>query len=223
MSIFVGWQCIIPGSIDIPRISGDLGQHTQFSSEISMASPEFHPLLSGRSIVFSPFCYFVEDERRFVVVFANTTDMPLVNAEMCSLVKMGRGDWVVHSPYKSPYVGGSAWTFAIASLRDYDRNFGQRDSGGPLKVDLSGQKIFDDDGVKFGISGSYEFASFSAAVKYKFDDVWVIPRRSSLDLETFRMRRLWSRRFRRAFYSFTQDLRTPPPFGSTRRIVEPNS
>lgn len=159
------------------------------------------------AIVFSKCCYFVENTKRFVVVFANTMDMPLVNAEMCSVLKIGRGGWVVRPSYTAPYVGDSAWSFATCSLGEYDQNYAKEleDSEPFIEVDLTGQHIYTDDGVKFGISGSYGFTTFSAAKKYEFTDVYVISRREDLDLEALRERRLYQRRFRKAFQKAPQN------------------
>lgn len=116
------------------------------------------------SIVFSKYCYYVENEESFVVTFLNTNRLPLVNAEMYSSFKRGR-DFKLRPSYKSPYIGKSAWTFA------------------PYKfpIDEIGKlKLFTDDGFKFGINGSYAFANFATAMKYTLDKILVIDSREPL-------------------------------------------
>lgn len=116
------------------------------------------------SIVFSKYCYYVEDKGDFVVVFINTNRQPMVNAAMSSILKTGR-NFVVRSAYTSPYIGDSAWTFAVDRLQ---------------KNTIPRLQLWPDDGLKFCISGSYGFANFAASIKYSFNDVLVIPTREPL-------------------------------------------
>jgi len=154
------------------------------------------------AIVFSSYCYFDESAKRFIVQFVNTMDKELVIAEMCSLLKIGRGDWIVSRSFTAPYVGGSAWTFSVNSIGGYDRNYTAGTyPNNNLPVDLTDQSSYiEDDGIKFGISGNYGFATFSVAMKYKFDEVWVVPSKDSLPLSSLRKRDLKSRKFIEAFY-----------------------
>jgi hypothetical protein len=140
------------------------------------------------AIVFSKYCYFDKSEKRFIVVFINTMDMPLVNAAMSSILKIGGGHWGVFPAYTAPYIGDSAWTFSINPLGRYDNNYDpDDDSYLERDIDLIGREIYtDDDGIKFGISGSYGFAGYSTAKKYFLPDVWVIPNKASLPLNVLR-------------------------------------
>lgn len=116
------------------------------------------------SVVFSKYCYYIEDEERFVVVFINTNRKHLINSEMFSLLKVNR-DFILRPGYKTPYIGNSAWTFGIDFLS---------------KDKIQKLTIWPDDGIKFGITGSYGFANFAASMKYSFDKVYVLKTRKSL-------------------------------------------
>jgi len=167
------------------------------------------------AVVFSKYCYFDQSEKRFVVVFVNTMDMPLINAEMCSLLKMGRGEWVVYPAFTAPYVGDSAWTFSINPLGKYDNNFDPDDDTYLNKpTDLSGRVIFPDDSIKFGISGSYGFATFAATKKYSFKEVWVIPSKSALPLDALRNPDLSSPDFAEKFHYVPPEGRTFESFAA---------
>lgn len=125
-------------------------------------------LPSKDSIVFSKYCYYVKGEESFVIIFLNTNHLPLVNADMCSFLKKGR-DFIVKSSFKSPYIGKSAWTFSVYKL--------------PI-AQIRKLRLYPDDGLKFGIDGSYGFTKFATAIKYPLKDILVISNRDHLTNDT---------------------------------------
>lgn len=123
------------------------------------------------TIVFSKYCYYDDSKARFVIQFVNTANLPLVNVEMCSLLKLGR-DWVLRPSYTSPYIGSSAWTFSINRIDDFP--------GGENFDDFRQLTLYQDDGIKFGIVGTIGFATFSSTIKYNLDQVIVIKSKREL-------------------------------------------
>ena len=133
------------------------------------------------SVVFSRYCYFDKKAQRFVVQFINTTKTRLVNADMCSVLKIGRANWIVRSAYRTPYIGESGWMFSVNGLWEYlDKetlDAALAEKRFPLKeIDafLATVILYDDDGLKFGITGSHGFSVFSVAKKYSFSECWVV-------------------------------------------------
>jgi hypothetical protein len=134
-------------------------------------------MLPPRStVIFSRYCYFTADDARFVVVFVNTARSRLVNVAMCSVLKMGRANWIVRPSFRTPYIGSSAWTFSVNSLEEHLSPEEIR------RNDLRRLTLHADDGLKFGMDGSIGVASFSASVKYDFTECYVV--RSKDDLPT---------------------------------------
>lgn len=124
----------------------------------------------ANAIVFSKYCYFSLSERRFVVIFINTTRSRLINVDLCSVLKVGysNGNWHVRPPYRAPYIGESAWIFGVNTLSEL---------AGPNEVglfDFSSLTIYPEDGLKFGLSGSLGFANYSTSVRYTLDECWVV-------------------------------------------------
>ena len=122
----------------------------------------------GNAIVFAKYCYFALHERRFVVVFVNTTRSRLINADLCSVLKVGNSHWQVRPPYRAPYIGDSAWIFPVNSL---DELAGPEADG---LFDFSALTIYPADGLKFGVSGALGFANYSTSIRYALDECWVI-------------------------------------------------
>lgn len=116
---------------------------------------------SDNSIVFSRYCYYALDEKKFFIHFVNTNKKPLINVEMSYVVKIG--NWKVRPSITSPYVGKSVWTFFLPDVLPMEE-FGN----------LSLRK---DDGFKFGLKGSYGFANYVCYIKYFLDEILVIKSR----------------------------------------------
>lgn len=145
------------------------------------------------SIVFSRYCYFDKEAQRFVVQFVNTTHTRLVNTDMCSVLKLGRANWIVRSAYRTPYVGESGWTFSVNGLWEYiverEQQAARAEDRFPQKeIDdfLSALTIYADDGLKFGITGSHGFSTFSAAKKYTLKECWVVESKESMRTDDLR-------------------------------------
>lgn len=84
----------------------------------------------------------------------------MVNVELSHVIKIG--NWVVRPSVVTPYIGKSVWTFFLTGIPD------QTHDNYLLKPD---------DGLKFGISGSYGFAKYSAYIKYSLADIFVVDSR----------------------------------------------
>lgn len=153
------------------------------------------------SIVFSKYCYFTLDDMRFVIVFVNTTKLDLVNADMCSILKLGRINWIVRPPYRAPYVGESAWTFSVNSLLEYiSKDPKEEITRDDVVTLLSEMTLYEDDGLKFGISGSLGFSRFSASKKYSPNQCWVLKTKHELSVDILRKPQFGSREFEDAFH-----------------------
>lgn len=111
-----------------------------------------------RSIVFSKYGYYALDVNRFFIIFVNTTGTPFVNVELSSILKISRNNHV-EPPSTAPYIGESVWVFYLHRL---------------LPDKMRQLTYFQDDGLKFGLSGNYGFARFATAVKYTFEDILVV-------------------------------------------------
>lgn len=152
------------------------------------------------TVVFSRFCYFTQDDARFVLTFVNTSRTHIVNADMCSMLKLGRADWVVRPSFRAPYVGFSAWTFSVNSLTEYLS---------PEEIetqDLRRLTIYPDDGLKCGIEGALGVASFSSSVKYDLSECWVLQKKADLPTKTLQDPKWGTTEFERAFH-FVPDTR----------------
>jgi hypothetical protein len=167
------------------------------------------------SIVFSNYCYFDKDAQRFVVQFVNTTQTRLVNADMSSVLKLGRANWIVRPPFRTPYVGESGWTFSVNGLWEYvgnpaleaaraEKRFPQQE----IDDFLSHLIIYGDDGLKFGISGSHGFSVFSAAKKYSLADCWVVESKDSMPVSELRDPVLGSSQFAAALNYIPDERQT---------------
>jgi hypothetical protein len=157
-------------------------------------------MLPGKStIVFSNYCYYNKFDKEFVVMFVNTTNIPLVNAEMCSLLKLNR-DWTLYPSYRSPYIGSSTWTFSIDKF-DIDEFKKSRNQ--------ENLNIYQDDGVKFGIVGTIGFAVFSTAVKYSLDEIIIIKNKEELTINaSLRNPDFCSDAFKSSFHYRPQNFKT---------------
>ena len=117
---------------------------------------------SDNSIVFSRYCYYALDEEKFFIHFVNTNKKPLINVEMSYVVKIG--NWKVRPSITSPYVGKSVWTFFLPDVLAME--------------EICNLTLRKDDGFKFGLTGSYGFASYVCYIKYFLDEILVIKSRN---------------------------------------------
>lgn len=167
------------------------------------------------SVVFSRYCYFDKEAQQFVVQFVNTTRTRLVNTDMCSVLKLGRANWIVRSAYRTPYVGNSGWTFSVNGLWEYlderelqaaraEDRFPQKE----IDAFLSALTIYADDGLKFGVTGSHGFSTFSAAKKYTLEDCWVVESKHSMPVDVLRDPDLRSEQFDAALHYIPQSRQT---------------
>jgi hypothetical protein len=112
---------------------------------------------------------------------------------MCSVLKLGRANWIVRAAYRTPYVGQSGWTFSVNGLWEYvdwealeaaraQKRFPQKE----IDDFLAKLTIYDDDGLKFGITGSHGFSVFSAAKKYSLADCWVVDNKQKMPVDDLR-------------------------------------
>jgi len=117
-----------------------------------------------RAIIFSRYGYYSERDQRFMVVFVNTTEMRLVNAEICAYFRHGT-EFTARPASRVPYVGRSAWTFFVDA---------------PISVDdlLSGSHRHIS--LRCGVTGQLGMSVASAYVKYGPGDIIVIPSRDEL-------------------------------------------
>ncbi|MBN1517232.1 two pore domain potassium channel family protein [Candidatus Sumerlaeota bacterium] len=120
------------------------------------------------SIVFSHRAYYAIDEERFFIMFLNTSHSPLVNAEISYVLKLGHRNEVKPSK-TTPYIADSVW---ILNLSQASYN------------DLRTIELYDDDGIKFAISGSYGFTNFATSVRYDLCDILAVPSRAPLERES---------------------------------------
>lgn len=122
-------------------------------------------LLSPRrdSIVFSRYGYYCTDQQRFLLIFVNTTNRILVNADMTSYFKLG-GDWSVRQAIRTPFVTKSVQTFFLDPE--------------PLKGVVA--HLREDDVFRFGITGFLGISMYSTAVEYKADQIIVLRNRDAL-------------------------------------------
>lgn len=146
------------------------------------------------TVVFSKFCYFTLEDARFVLTFVNTSGTNIVNAGMCSMLRLGRADWCVRPSIRTPYIGFSGWPFSVNLLADYL-------SEEELKTeDWRRLVIYPDDGIKFGIQGALGVASFSSSVKYSLTDCWVLRSKSDLPTAILQDPKWGTREFEEAFH-----------------------
>lgn len=145
------------------------------------------------SVVFSRYCYFAKQEQRFVLQFVNTTTTRLVNVDMCSLLKLGRVNKIHQSAYRTPYVGKSGWTMTVNGLKEYldasqvDAVRAERTSLlDAIDSFLSKVTLYEDDGLKFGLTGSHGFSVFSTSKKYGLDECLVVETRGEIPVDVLR-------------------------------------
>lgn len=122
-------------------------------------------LLSPRpnSVVFSRYGYYCTEEQRFLLIFVNTTNTPIVNVDMTSYFKLG-GDWNTRPPIRTPFITTSVQTFFLDEERLEDI------------VNL----LQEGDVFRFGVSGSLGLSTYSAAVQYYAEEIILIPNRHEL-------------------------------------------
>jgi hypothetical protein len=115
------------------------------------------------TIVFSKFAYYCTDPECFLIIFVNTSNTNLGNAEISSYFKLG-GDWGVKPSITSPFITQAVQTFYIEYV--------------PSKEIIS--ELRDGDGLRVGIVGGLGFTSFSTSIQYHADKILVIPNRDEL-------------------------------------------
>ena len=142
----------------IEAIAG-LGIFSVFISLITLKSL----LPRKNSIVFSKYAYYSLNEKRFMVIYLNTTNDFIINVETCSYVKIG-GDWKVKQAVKSPFITKSVQTFFLDEIPEET-----------LKMNNTNY-----DCLRIGISGSLGIADYSTAIEYNFENIWVIQNRELL-------------------------------------------
>lgn len=173
----VGWACalaVIEALLGVAFLSGLIGIVV-----LKITRPR------KRSIVFSKYAYYARDRQQLAVIFVNTDRAPLVNAEISAVVKIGRFN-PLRRPFATPYIGKSVWIFETEEIAEET---------------IPELDIWKDDGIKFGVSGTYGFATFGTAIKYTFDSVLVVQSLLHLRQEQlFQEPNLRSRHFRRLFH-----------------------
>jgi hypothetical protein len=115
------------------------------------------------TIVFSKYAYYCTEPDRFLIIFVNTSNTNLANAEISCYFKLG-GDWGVRPSITSPFITQSVQTFYIEQV---DR-----------EEIIS--KLRDGDSLRVGIAGGLGFTSFSTSIQYHADKILVIPNRDEL-------------------------------------------
>jgi hypothetical protein len=119
-------------------------------------------LLPDDSIKFGKYAYYRIDDASFMVVFVNTVPSQMVNAQFSSYFRIGRRV-SMHPGQILPYVGNSVWRLEVDGL--------PREELKGLLIDP------EQDLVRFGISASYRFATYTSAVGYGLNDILVLASR----------------------------------------------
>lgn len=115
------------------------------------------------TIVFSRYAYYCTEPKRFLIIFVNTSNTNLGNAEISSYFKLG-GDWGVRPSVTSPFITQAVQTFHID----------QED----LQTIIA--ELKDGDCLRVGITGGIGFTSFSTSIQYHADKILVIQNRDEL-------------------------------------------
>jgi hypothetical protein len=115
------------------------------------------------SIVFSKYAYYCTKNKRFLVIFLNTSRLNLVNVSLSSYFKLG-GDWLVKNAIVSPFITKSVQTFYLDKC---------------LIKDIK-EKLREGDALRVGIEGGIGFTKFSTAVEYPASHILVIEDREEL-------------------------------------------
>jgi hypothetical protein len=145
------------------------------------------------AIVFSRYAYYCTEDEKFLVIYLNTTQSRLVNAEISSYFKLG-GDWHVRPSVRSPFVTRAVQTFFTDSVAPQD---------------LANSLNEASDAFRFGISGQLGATSFSTAIEYKPVDIIVIPNRSALiSFAGFWKPNLKSQKFQEMFHYHPSESQT---------------
>jgi len=119
------------------------------------------------SIVFSNQAYYAMDEQRFFIMFVNTSNAQLINAQISYSVNLGHHSKVKPSK-TSPYISDSVWILNLSKC---------------LRKDLRDMELYHDDGLKFAVSGTYGFTAFATAVEYEIGQILAVPSRTPLERE----------------------------------------
>lgn len=121
------------------------------------------------AVVFSKYAYYCREPEEFLVIFVNTTNNRVVNAEITDYFKLG-GNWTILPASKTPLITRAVQTFH--TVRCPLKNIiNQLDTDNPKSRR---------DALRFGISGQIGNGSFSTAIEYGSDDIRVIPNRDEL-------------------------------------------
>jgi len=115
------------------------------------------------SIVFSRFGYYCTDQQRFLLIFVNTTNNRMVNAEMASYFKLG-GDWSVREAIRSPFITQSVQTFFMDKV----------------SITELVDRLKDGDAFRFSLVGRLGDAAFSTAIQYSAEEIIVLQNREKL-------------------------------------------
>ena len=121
------------------------------------------------AIVFSKYAYYCREPQEFLVIFVNTTNNRVVNAEVADYFKLG-GDWRILPAFRTPLITRAVQTFHTANC--------------PLEDIVALLDTTDPenrrDAFRFGISGQIGNGTFSTAIEYGSNDIIVIPNRDEL-------------------------------------------
>jgi hypothetical protein len=117
---------------------------------------------SRDSILFAEWAGYSLEEERFFVLFVNRCIDDLVDVNINSIVKLASYNPVQPS-LNAPYIGTSAWTFALQKV--------------PINI-LAGLDLFQGDGIKVSISGTAGMTRCTNWRKYELNQVFVVPDRS---------------------------------------------
>lgn len=115
------------------------------------------------AIIFSRYGYYCTEPQRFLIIFVNTTNSYMANVDMTSYFKLG-GDWGVRPSIRAPFVTTSVQTFFL----DHK------------ELDDIVKLLTEGDVFRFGITGTLEGTTYSAAIQYHADEIIMIPNRREL-------------------------------------------
>ena len=121
------------------------------------------------AVVFSKYAYYCREPEEFLVIYVNTTNNRVVNAEITDYFKLG-GDWSILPASKTPLITRAVQTFHTVRW-PVDDIIERLDTANPISRR---------DAFRFGISGQIGNGSFSTAIEYGSDDILVIPNRDEL-------------------------------------------
>ncbi len=122
-----------------------------------------------KAIVFSRYAYYCRDQEMFMVIYLNTTQNRVVNADQSAYFKLAR-DWDVTPPARSPLITRAVQTFYTVRVPEEEiiDKLNLDDPNDPRDL------------LRFGISGLIGGGAFSVAIEYAPAEIVVLPNRDAL-------------------------------------------